>query len=132
MAWRKIKVEEQRCLFIKAYLEKKFNFSDLCIQFDISRPCGYKWVKKFEKEGWEGLQDSSKAPLNSPTATSSKVTEEILKLKYAWPKWGPKKILGKLINLHPEVKWPCMTTVENILKKNGLVERRKLRKNIKK
>lgn len=128
MAWRTIGMKEQRMLFIKAFLERKFNLSDLCNQFNISRPCGYKWISRFEDEGWEGLKERSKRPLNSPNTTSSELEQEILRIKYQWPKWGPKKVLGHLANSSEDIILPSRTTIENILKKNGLVERRKLRK----
>jgi putative transposase len=128
MSWRTLKVEEQRYNFIKAYLEEKFNLSDLCKQFDISRPCAYKWIKRFEKEGLDGLKNKSKVPFHSPTATPPEQIEKILNVKYQWPKWGPKKVLGYLTNNNPDIKWPSVTTIENVLKKNGLVERRKLRR----
>ena len=128
MTWREIKVEEQRLLFIKAYTGNKFNLSDLCKQFEISRTCGYKWIKRYKDEDFEGLKDRSKVPLNSPFSTSSEQINEILSIKYTWPKWGPKKVLGYLHHNTENIKWPSLTTVENILKKHGVVERRKLRK----
>jgi putative transposase len=130
MTWRIMKVDEQRSLFIKSYLEKRFDLSDLCRQFGISRPCAYKWIKRFKKEGWEGLKNRSTVPLNSPKATSTVLVKEILKIKYERPKWGPKKVWGHLINNRKDISWPSPTTVENILKKHGLVERRKLRKRL--
>jgi len=129
MTWGVIKVEEQKKLFISAYLDKKFNISDLCKQFDISRPCGYKLINKFEEVGW-GVKESSREPRSSPKRTSPSIEEEILNVKYTWPEWGPKKVLAALKREYPEIKWPCQTTVENILKRNGLIEQRKLRKRL--
>src|ERR1700733_5696705 len=96
MAWRETKVEDQRKLFIEAYAEKKFNLSVLCRQFDISRKCGYKWIKRYEENGLEGLLNLSKAPWHQPNKTESSIVDELLKVKYQWPQWGPKKVLGYL------------------------------------
>jgi putative transposase len=128
MTWGIMKVEDQRLSFIKSYIEKKFNLSDLSKQFGISRTCAYKWIKRFNEEGWEGLINRSPVPLISPLATSPVLVEEILNVKYEWPKWGPKKVLGYLVHNFKDTAWPSLTTVENILKRNGLVERRRLRK----
>lgn len=128
MSWRTVKVEEQRNLFINAYLEHKFNISDLCKQFNISRPCAYKWIKRHASEGLSGLKDRSRRPHSCPTATPNAIKDEILKVKFEWKKWGPKKILGYLSKNFADRDWPCLTTVENILKEAGLVERRKLRR----
>jgi putative transposase len=130
MAWKETKVEDQRQFFIKAYLEKRFNFSDLCRQFDISRKCGYKWIKRFENESWEGLKDRNRMPLNHPNATDPEIVNMILKLKYEWPRWGPKKVLGHLVRKAPDIIWPSTTTIGNIFDKNGLTKRRRLKKRL--
>jgi len=130
MAWREVKVEEQKQLFIKAYLEKRFCIADICRQFGISRKCAYKWINRFEEEGWDGLKERSRTPLCSPKATSCDIVDAILKIKYTRPKWGPKKVLGYLKNTSPGILWPSSTTIGNILEKHGLVEKRKLRKRL--
>lgn len=130
MAWREVKVEEQRKLFIEAYTEENFSLSDLCRQFDISRKCGYKWIKRYEENGLEGLLNHSRAPLHQPNKTDSNIVNELLEIKYLWPRWGPKKVLGHLRHTKPEIKWPCLTTVENIFNKHGLIKKRKLRKRL--
>ncbi len=68
MAWKEVQVLEQRKLFIKLYIEDKLDMATLCNQFGISRPSGYKWVERYEKEGFEGLADRSRAPINQALA----------------------------------------------------------------
>lgn len=70
-------MEDQRQLFIERLQEGKFTFSDLCRQFDISRPCGYKWLDRYEKYGPEGLIDQSRAPKNQPIRLKA-----VLKMNY--------------------------------------------------
>lgn len=130
MTWRTINVEDQRKAFIVAYSSKRFTITDLCRQFGISRPCAYKWINRFEQVGWNGLKDLSKKPRHSPTTTSEQITNAILAVKYSYSKWGPKKILGHLRNKVGDIDWPSLTTVENILKKNGLVAKRKFRRRL--
>lgn len=130
MAWRKTKVEDQKKEFIQAYLENKFTISDLCRHFDISRKCGYKWINRYEENGQQGLHDLSRAPLNQPNKTNPDIVTELLEIKYQWPHWGPKKVLGYLNHLKPYIKWPSLTTVENIFNEYGLVKKRKLRKRL--
>lgn len=130
MAWRKTKVEDQRQLFIEAFLEEKFTLSDLCRQFDISRKCGYKWIQRYKESGLKGLKDRSRAPLHQSNKTDADIVNELLQIKYAWPQWGPKKVLGYLKHAQPDIKWPSLTTVETIFKYNGLVKKRRLRKRL--
>ncbi len=130
MTWGASKVEDQRKLFIIAYCEKKQTIADLCRHFSISRKCGYKWIKRFEENGIEGLKNLSTTPLNQPNKTDLSTISELLKVKYEWSKWGPKKVLGYLKNNQPNIKWPSVTTVENIFNDYGLVKKRKLRKRL--
>ena len=55
--------------------------SDLCRQYDISRPTAYFWIDRFHKEGYEGLLDRNKVPLNNPKQTPVAIVNEILKVK---------------------------------------------------
>jgi transposase InsO family protein len=127
MAWKEIKVETQRKCFIKAYEEDKFKMADLCRQFGISRPTGYKWVERYELEGDSGLKNRSSAPHCQPGAIDPFIEKQILEIKYAWPKWGPKKVLGHLVSIQPTIHWPSATTIGNLFDRNGLTIPRKYR-----
>lgn len=128
MAWKESSVKNQRKLFIDCYVDNKFSIAELCRQFDISRPTGYKWIERYELEGIEGLVDQSKAPIVQVNATSPLIIDDILEVKFKYPNWGPKKIRGYLVCKEPTVPFPSITTISNILAKNGLVKPRKFRK----
>jgi putative transposase len=130
MAWGEVKVVEQRKLFVKAYLEDSNKMAELCRQFGISRKIGYKWVKRYEEEGSDGLQDRSRAPLQQAGATNPKLTKEILKVRHKYPRWGPKKVRAWLQTEYPLQKWPSTTTIGNLFDKNGLTVPRKLRRRV--
>lgn len=130
MTWRELNVEDQRNLFIQSYLEKAFSIADLSRQFNISRKTAYKWIERFKDEGLKGLKNRSQAPLHHPNETNPKIVKEILRVKIERSKWGPKKVLGFLRNTAPHINWPSLTTVENILSKYGLVEKRKLKRRL--
>jgi transposase InsO family protein len=130
MAWKEVRVDKQRRAFIEAYLEEKFTMAELCRQFDISRPSGYKWIDRYKEEGYKGLTNRSSAPLNQAEATHPSLVREILAIKFRWPKWGPKKVRGHLIVNKPTIIWPSTTTIGNILDRHGLVTSRKYRKRL--
>lgn len=130
MTWRVIKAMDQKRDFLKAWLEKKFYLTDLCKQFGIGSTCAYKLISRFKEEGWDCLEERSRAPHNSPYKTSDSLEQAILALKYERSRWGPKKILGHLQNTFADRPWPSVTTIENILKKHGLVEKRKLKRRL--
>jgi len=128
MAWKEVNVYDQRKLFITKFLEKNFGLADLCRQFEISRPTAYKWIERYKEEGFDGLIDRSSAPQNQIGETAPQLIKEILKVKFNFPKWGPKKILAFLQMHQPLIIWPSVTTIGNILQRNGLVILRKYRK----
>jgi putative transposase len=128
MAWKEVKVLEQRKLFIIDYLSNNYNISQLCIIYNISRPTAYLWIKRFKEKGELGLIDQSSAPYNQPFKTPDYIIGEILNLKCCNSNLGPKKIHAILRRKIPDSEMPSCTTVANILKRNGLVIPRKLRK----
>lgn len=130
MAWKQVKVEEQRKKFIIACNDNYLNFTRLCQDFGISRPTGYKWLERYEDEGVDGLSDRSRAPYSHPNIINDQIEKEILEMKYKFPHLGPKKIYAKLFDLNPTINWPCPSTIGNIFERNGLIVRRKLRKRL--
>lgn len=41
--------------FINKVMQKEKTMSEACRQFEISRKTGYKWLKRYEKEGADGF-----------------------------------------------------------------------------
>jgi putative transposase len=130
MPWKEETVLEQKQSLIKDYLDDGYSIAELSRRHKISRETIYKWIERYEEEGIEGLHDRSRARHSQALQTDERLVQEILELKYRWPKWGPKKILGNLKNHQPQVEWPSVTTAHNILFKNGLVIPRKRRRRV--
>lgn len=128
MTWKEVKVDKQKRSFIEAFFEKKFNVAELCRQFDISRPTGYKWIERYLKEGDEGLNERSRARIKQANKTNTLIEKQILEVKYKRPQWGPKKVQGHLVVNKPSIKWPSATTVGRIFDDHGLTVPRKYRK----
>ena len=125
MPWKETNVSDQRKEFVLEYLKYLINFTDLCTKYGISTKTGYKWKQRFLEEGFAGLMDQSKRPANSPSQIDEDVILEIIKIKNERPKWGPKKVHAIFKRNHPNEKIPCLTSVERILRKAGLIEPRK-------
>ena len=58
MPWIEVRPMDAKVLFIADYLRKRTSFSGLCRDHGISRKTGYKWVKRYEESGFDGLADS--------------------------------------------------------------------------
>src|SRR5262245_25431290 len=128
MAWRVKCVEDQRREFIEEFLRDQITVTELCEMYQISRKTGYKWITRFEREGFDGLIDRSTAPHHQTGKTSDELMHQIINLKRKFPKWGPKKILAYLTSDKPLEEWPSTTTIGKVLQSKGLTQARKHRK----
>ena len=61
--------KKQRQQFFRDYVSGQWSMSELCDRFQISRPTGYKWVERIEKEGLKAVEGRSRAPERHPNRT---------------------------------------------------------------
>jgi putative transposase len=130
MGWENFKVEHQRLQLVTAYVRNEASMTDLCKHYGISRKTGYKWYNIYCLLGKEGLKDMARAP-NEPYRLYSKDQMEIAidyKLKHRT--YGPKKVLVKLKEQYPKLKWPSATRLYEIYKEYGLVTDRRIRNRV--
>jgi transposase InsO family protein len=112
---------EQKIEFVCEWRTGKYTITELCKQFDISRPTAYKLINRFENQGYEGLRKASRTPRNHPNQTKEHIVKSILKLKEKHSLWGAKKINRLLFNDFNSDEIPSVVTTHNILRKHGLV-----------
>jgi transposase InsO family protein len=123
MPWKETGPVEERVKFVAAVLEGGRTVRGLCDAFGISRKQAYKWLGRFRNEGPEGLVDRSRAPKCSPQRTAPAMEALIVALRERHPTWGPKKIVGHLVN-EKTTNVPAVSTVGEILVRHGLVQKR--------
>jgi len=128
MPWLESCAMDQRVRFIGECLSGELSKTELCEAYGISRRTGYKWLGRYEAEGAAGLADRSHAPLIHGRATSADLVEKIVALRRAHPTWGPRKLVARLAQLHPQLGWPSHSTAHEILKREGLVSARRVRR----
>lgn len=121
MPWKETSVMEQRKQFVLAWQTQRYSKTELCEQFNISRPTGDKWLKRHFEEGLSGLSDRSKAPKTHPNATPMEICEMLIQAKHKRPHWGAKKLLNLLRIEYPELDFPANSTGDLILKRARLV-----------
>jgi transposase InsO family protein len=73
--------------------------SATCRYYGISRQTFYKWLRRYEELGEEGLRDRSSAPLSSPNATPIEVVGKVVYLRRNYH-FGPHKIAMYLRRYH--------------------------------
>jgi len=130
MAWRQSDAVSERVRFIAAWLSHEESVSALATRFGVSRKTAYKWIGRYAAEGPAGLAERSSAPLTQAQQTSSVIVASILKLRRKHPAWGPRKLRARLQLDDPATSWPAASTIGDILKREGLVRPRKLRRRV--
>jgi transposase InsO family protein len=128
MPWQESEAVEQRMMFIAEYESGGGSFTALCLRYQVSRMTGYKWVERFEDEGVAGLWERSRAPQRVGHALSGKLVRLILEARAARPHWGPRKLLARLKVTHPKEPWCVVSTVGELLRRQGLIEPRVYRR----
>jgi transposase InsO family protein len=97
----------------------------LCREFNVSRQTGHKWIKRFNEQGFAGLDEQSRRPRSAPLATAEELVMATLQAREAHPRWGPIK-LQQLLRRRFADQTPGTRTIARILKRaNKVRERRK-------
>ncbi len=131
MAWRETTKMEQKIEFINEWRSGRFTITELCRHFNISRPTAYKWIARFQEKDLGGLEELPRRHISHPMKIPWEIEEKIIAYRKKHPRWGGEK-LWKL--LHQDFKSesiPSITTVNRVLKRNGLIIPRKVRRRIK-
>lgn len=101
--------------------------SELCREYGVSRETGYKWLNRYKREGYTGLEEKSRAPHSSPLKKAEDLIQAVLKAREANPTWGPTKLLGPLKKQLGE-ETPSHSTIARILRRFGQVKARRARR----
>lgn len=128
MPWKEQLLVDQREEFVMQYLSHNLSMSELCRQREVSRKTGYKWVQRFLDGGAPALLNRSRVPQMHPNAVNDSIVDAVIALKTEHPSWGPKKLKARLAKIEPQIHWPSESTFARILRREGLVERRRHRR----
>lgn len=126
MPWKVINQMTLKTQLIKDWNDGSSK-TDLSRKYGVSRPTIYKWLKRFEHSGIEGLKEQNRAPKNCPNKTPREILNLLIQEKLKNRKRGPKKVRAQLKRRHPELDLPAVSTIGYWFKKEGLVEKRKRR-----
>jgi transposase InsO family protein len=129
MPWKETRVSDERMKFVVEYEFEEESMAQLCRKYDISRKTGYKWLARWEADGLVGLADHSRAPLHHPNKVAVGQVSAIVAARDRWG-WGPKKLRALLARERPELVWPAISTIEQILKDHARVIPRKKRRRV--
>ena len=91
MAWKTMDVREQRVRFVVAAARREKPLVALCREFEISRPTGYLWLKRYE-EGGSRDRRTQPAPAPQSGRTPAELEERVVQVRKQYPDWGARKL----------------------------------------
>ncbi len=130
MPWREINAMDQKKEFIILWKSQQFSVTELSEMFNISRNTAYKYLKRFVKQGYKGLEEETRNPHNHPNKTPKEIEEAIIELRKKHPRWGAGVIIDILEKSGNYEKLPSATTGNRILKDNDLIKKRRRHKKV--
>lgn len=120
MPWETRTVEQTREAFVNEVKARKKSMSALCQEYGISRPTGYKWLKR-GKNG-EGFADRSRRPFHMPNRIEETLESRIVEMRRREPAIGAVKTRRMLADAGMS-EVPSASTINEVFRRNGLITR---------
>ena len=126
MPWLETDPVTERKRFIMEWLSGELAVAELCRRHEISRKTGYKWIRRYEREGPDGLEDRSRRPESCPWATDPELIEEAVRIRYSRTRpLGARKVRNQLLARFPDQEIPSRRALHNHFVRLGLVQKRR-------
>ena len=126
MPWKETDAMKEKRAFIDEMLKQAKPFRELCRDYGISEKTGYKWRKRFYEQGYAGLSEESRAPLEHPNTLDADTAAELIRLRLSHSSWGAKKLLVLYARAHPNQPQPSLSSVNRIIDKAGLLKKKRV------
>jgi putative transposase len=111
---------EARVRLVLEYEQGEATMTELCRAYEVSRETGYYWLRRYRRGGVESLEDLSRAPERHPNQTAAEIERQVLELRRAHMRWGPRKLKRVLERDQGEQRWPAASTMGEMLRREGL------------
>ena len=57
MAWREVLPMDERARFVLEVAKAEMSVAERCRRYGVSRKSGYKWIRRYNAEGLEGIRE---------------------------------------------------------------------------
>lgn len=118
MAWKTMDVQEQRVRFVVTAARREKPLAAVCRDFEISRPTGYLWLKRYQESGIAGIAEHSRRPHHSPRRTMEEMEQRVVAARKQYPDWGARKL--KVLLARENVELPA-STIQHVLTRHDLI-----------
>src|ERR1700730_4033960 len=92
MPWKASSVMEARVRLVPEYEQGEATMTELCRAYEVSRETEYYWLRRYRGGGVESLRDLGRAPERHPNQTAAEVERQVLELRRAHMRGGPRKL----------------------------------------
>lgn len=120
MPWQEQSIMSLRREFVALADREGATRRALCRRFGISRPTGYKWLRRYREGGAAGLGGRARRPARSPARTPPDLEDRVLALRDQHPAWGGRKLRARL--LAQGVAAPSASAITAILRRGGRLD----------
>ncbi len=103
-------------------LSERYTITEIAELFGVTRPTVYKYRDRYRAGGRGQLVDRPRAPIRT-RRTDAATVARIVEDRHCFD-FGSKKILRRLRDSDPDGDWPSRSTIDAILKREGLVKPR--------
>ena len=110
MPWDVKDVVERRLELVKAMEEPGANVTRLCEREGVSTKTAYKWKRRYEQKGVDGLVDRSRTPGSSPQRTDPEMERLVCEVRGEFPVWGARK-LKRVLSRRGVTGLPAVSTI---------------------
>lgn len=121
MPWQEQSRMSLKQEFVTLAAQEGANLQALCQRFGISRPTGYKWLRRYQQAGVAGLIEQSRRPQHTPTRTPDAIEQRVLALRDEHPAWGGRKLRHRL-GPPGTASLPSASTITAILRRHGRLD----------
>lgn len=118
---------EDRCHIFNYFFTHRPDITELCTLFNRSRTWFYKWKRRYELYGKEGLRNIDRSQPAMPNKTPLDIEMKILNFIITYPAYGPQRIANELTRENVPVK---PSAVYNVLKRHNLNTRKQRLENM--
>ena len=91
-----------------------------CRKAHVSERTYYNWKPRFEKAGYQGLEQFASHAPKKPRRTPQTVQQKVIHLRRTHPKWGKRRIADEMAKANNWVPLVSPNTVRRILIDAGL------------
>ena len=116
---------DEKASFIFGWEWVERPLSALCESFGISRTLAYRCIGRYLDRGRAGLMEQSRAPRRVWNRTAEDMEQAVLELRRKKPRRGAMKLQELLREQFGRRPVPAVSTIELILKRHGLVKKRR-------